>query len=1138
MINTTDNLTVHGDDVLQSAQAILQELAQKAMDTETVAGKANPELLVDKQARHRLALSIFLRHRKGQTLSYSELTTLYKLCLVPDKQLNLATPLYTKLTGEPTPQQKDVSGIRIPIRAMFVLLWEEGKVTLPHDFNLSGVWAKYPDLIDISENFIQEIAGLNPSNLYRSTRRFQYRVNWKSPEDIIFEELWEAAPAVVDKQRDIKKNSNKGSKRLDFSYLSWLHAFAKKYPKIVSPDQARLLEGYHSHLSASALNQSCAEKKKSYAQFAKFWGKIDASQSKSENLESRRSRYDSGLDGRKEKNKEKNEEKHAQLATQTLVLQDVLSPEEYANLRGLKRPTDEGYGWVEGYYNTLENPTIEENLISWIKVGNLHSDHIKDLATTTKRQETGYIHILMDYLGRYLPAWLSKHPESEIAFPTSIEDFHRSIFWHRTSKNTIFTKPKDNSELDLPLTLMQFYDLKRSIKTKAKFIYSVWRYFELAIANGQELLPNGEPLVGGIYKNPIHPVLDSPGSGPSGKSDKIPLPIDSMMMIEAYMLALDTIGVELQNKCLKGLLSFQETLDLKNSTWIDLGKYGISYSIKLWNPNNASDTLEIPLKKIINVYSWKNEKYKSSMSEIYAPWLSQLRMLTVALFSGLRLQNCQWLDIRNFDKHYDHSLRDSLSSCILYVNTDKNGNSRPVTLPYKVMDVLLQERHFQTKGYGKKYSGVYYENDANTAHKYKKIHPLFRSPWPGNGAPFSNTSYGVKWTLILRGFQELYNGFVQPENRHEFVEQSASGDWSAVHTPHALRATWITHRRIYAFLDYAIIGGQVGHAQRYTSAHYVVPTRQETMALVDSANKAVSAHAFAALTGRPPAPSSPDSALVKGWAQHREETMRDQHLISVIPAILDIDETGRDLIASDKNQRVKFLDFCICALDGACPKKLMDFTRTARTCGICPYAVFGIDHLPGLNAKIRDLANRVGHLKPRVQQVLKHQSNSSNAEIVYDELSLSSLELAGYRQVTQILETIWRDEKFPKGYIARHRDLANAVRHSVDMDDPKQRVLSMLLDMSQFPAVASEHYPLILEELARNPDFLKVLNQTVDEREPYIGQILSIMQGAGLSFGDIAAHALSHPSALSPQDRASMAMWIKAAKRTREVGPS
>lgn len=1123
MINITDSLTLHGHNVLTSAMEVMRELAQKSIDADHVTGKANPEYLTDMQARHRLALPIFLRRRKGRPLTEAELTTLYDLCLVPDKQLDLAIPLYERVTGEYTPLRKDVSGLRIPIRAMFVILWAKGKVTLPHNFNLSGVWAKYPDLIGFSEGFIHEIATSKTPSLQRCSRNFQYRVNWKQPEDIVFEELWEIAPAVVDKQREIKRKSNKSGSFNQFSYLTWIHRFAIEYPHIVSPDQARLLDSYHTHLGNSKIEKSCTEIRKSYADFVKYWGLISGSQSKSDNLKWRRSRYSFGLDGRKESNKKKIEKKLAE-QERKLEAQDILSPEEYAILPRRRRPTISNYEWVNSYYNNPNNPDIDAKLASWVTAGNLHLGHIEKLGLNTRRREVGHVHILMDYLGSYLPAWLSKHPDSEIQFPTYIEEFHRSIFWKRITKNVSKSDEAGGSVLELPLTLMQFYDLKRSAKSKSKFIFSIWRYFEVAIANGHVLMPNGEPLISSLYKNPVHQTLDSTGSGPAGKSDKVPLPIDSMLMVEAYMLALDAIGVELQNKCIRGIFSFQDTLDLKNSIWIDLEKYGIAYSIKLSNPHDASQNVEIPLKRIINAYSWKSEKYKSSDREVYAPWLSQLRMLTVALFSGLRLQNCQWLDIRSFDKYYDNSLRGSLSSCILYVNTDKNGNSRPVTLPYKVMDVLLQERHFQTKEYGKKYKGVYYQNDINSKNKYNKIHPLFRSPWLDNCAPFSDASYAQKWTLILQGFQEVYNSLVPPERRHEFVEPTANGQWSAVHTPHALRATWITHRRIYACLDYAIIGGQVGHAQGYTSAHYVVPTHQETLALIDSANRVVSEKAYAALTGQPPRPSSTDSALVKGWNHHREETIRDQHLVSVIPEILDTDETGLDMIASTKTQCVKFLDTCICALGGDCPQKLMAFTRKARTCGICPYAVYGIDHLPGLNAKVRDLANRAEHLKPRLQQILKTQPKSYNSEIVYEELSLCTLELAGYRQVVQILEKNWREENFPNGYIARHRDLSNSIRHSVDMNDPKQRVLSMLIDASQFPAFASEHYPLILDELARNPEFLQIPKQPVEKRDIYIGQILSIMGGADLSFKDISDYALSRPTALDLNNQALTAV--------------
>lgn len=662
---------------------------------------------------------------------------------------------------------------------------------------------------------------------------------------------------------------------------------------------------------------------------------------------------------------------------------------------------------------------------------------------------------------------------------------------------------------------MEFYDLKRSKKTKKKFINTIYSLFEMAILNGQEIMSDGLPLVDCIFRNPVNPTYDSEGSGPRGKSDKIPLPIDAMPLIEAYVLALDSIGVELQKKCLNGAFSWQEIQELKNEEWINLQKYGISYTIKLCNPGVISEVIEIPLDKVINAYSWKNDKYYSRAEYVYAPWLSELRMLAVALFSGLRLQNCQWLDVRDFEKYYDDSFRGSSSSCILFVNTDKNGKSRPVSLPYKVMDLLLLEKEFQAKEYRSEFKDVRYENDPEEGNKYGVIHPLFRSPWVESGTPFSDHSYSKKWVSILRGFQEIYNSFVPVDRRHEFVEPNESGGWLAVHTPHALRATWITHRRIYAGLDHAVIGEQVGHANEYTTAHYTVVTEAESIILIEASNKKVSQHGFAALMGRPVCPSSESSALVKGWWQNREDTIRDQHLTSLIPEILEIDETGLDLIAQTKSQKVKFLEFCLCSLNGECPRKLLDFTRKFQTCGICPYAVYGVDHLPGLNAKIRDLANQNDSLKIKYRKMLDLQPKSQAIQEVYRDLSLVALELAGYRQADQILQRNLHDEELSDGYIARHRDISNYLRHSVDMADPQQRIVSNLIDSSQYPAFSSEHYPLILEEMASNPEFTQVVNQNVDQREVYVAQVISIMRGTGMTFSEISKRALIRPSSLS-----------------------
>ncbi|WP_371351359.1 hypothetical protein, partial [Salmonella sp. M265] len=66
--------------------------------------------------------------------------------------------------------------------------------------------------------------------------------------------------------------------------------------------------------------------------------------------------------------------------------------------------------------------------------------------------------------------------------------------------------------------------------------------------------------------------------------------------------------------------------------------------------------------------------------------------------------------------------------------------------------------------------------------------------------------------------------------------------------------------------------------------------------------------------------------------------------------------------------------------------------------------MFGIDHLPGLNAKIRDLANRSEQLKNKLQRAHKLHPTSPDIEVIHEELSLCMLELAGYRQACQILE--------------------------------------------------------------------------------------------------------------------------------------
>lgn len=402
MINTSDLPILHGQDTLARAAEILQHLAQKASDDEVHFGKANPERVGNLQVRHRLSLPILLRLRKRRAFTEVELLTLYSLGITSDDQIDFAGALYADLAGKTALSTKDVSGLRIPIRAMFVQLWSEAKVTLPHTFTVSGVWAKYPDLMPLSEGFIYSVTTKITSR--RASRVFQYHVNWHSPRDVVFEELWDKAPSVIDLQISLN-SENKGRSTLSFSYLSWMHSFANMHPDVVTPEQARVLEAYHRHLSTSEVDASREELRKTYPEFLKYWASSSGEMSRAEIHRRRRDRYNAGIDGRKQRNSKKLENKRQLSDDNIKDALPLISAEKYAILPGRKSRSSHNYGWVKGYYNTSYNTEIEDNLERWVRVCELHLAHIKTkISIHSRKAEISYARLLLDYVGIYLPA--------------------------------------------------------------------------------------------------------------------------------------------------------------------------------------------------------------------------------------------------------------------------------------------------------------------------------------------------------------------------------------------------------------------------------------------------------------------------------------------------------------------------------------------------------------------------------------------------------------------------------------------------------------------------------------------------------------------------------------------------------------
>lgn len=579
--------------------------------------------------------------------------------------------------------------------------------------------------------------------------------------------------------------------------------------------------------------------------------------------------------------------------------------------------------------------------------------------------------------------------------------------------------------------------------------------------------------------------------------------MDSTIIAKAYIQAINNIGVELQNKILASELSPTTVDSIRGLEWIQLNDLGMSYTMKIQSSANSDDYLDIPLDKIANVYSWYKGKYTGLKLPTYVPWISTTRMLSIALYAGLRMQNCQWLDLRSFDRYLSEPDGVLLSSCMMFVNTDKNGKERPSVVSMEVMKNLQDEKEFQTKTYAVPTKPVFYENDADDPQEYGLIHALFRSPWTDSGMPFSDNTYTTVWPKILLGIEEIYNSIVPEDRHHTFVSCGTDGKLRAIHTPHALRATWITHMKIYGHLKVSIIQGQVAHENEYTTNYYVVPNSKELMEQVNIANSVVDSKAWQRLHGVTSSAALPTSAISREWCRNRDALAKNQNFISVTSAVIESEITGMELIATTANEPVAFYTNCVCVKNGVCPKQLISFTGRERVCGLCPIAIFGVDHLPGINCIMRGLAAKSEQLVQKLRHLKSSNTPPEEVEIIHHELTVSKLELASYYHISQLLNKHLESSKDNGGMISRLRDLNSYVKHEVNMNNPAQRVIAQVLDSSLFPQLAAEGYPHLIQKIAKSPELLQMALSDQNDRAMYTAQILTIMSTMGISLSEL-----------------------------------
>lgn len=1103
MINTSEKIILApGLDVNHEVHSALDVVcAASRIKSQNQAGSAVHSR--SPQIRNRFALFIIKERLNSLLVTPQILDDIYTLSVTRDDQSSRLKELYKSITGDNPVMVEDALGLRVPFRAMFVLLWSRGKLTLPYTFTTDGIYAKYPELLAATEGFVHSLANISTSCM-RASRVFQYRTDWHKPENIKFDELWAACPYISD-------CTNKDN--FDFCYLSWLTIFAAKHQKILSSDEVFYLEKYQQFLNAkSSLSISAHKFSTTFESFKAYYTVTPQEALAMTAKEREKARLPNTKEWRKDSSLMKKNAKDKSIAEE-LTKSDELSVEQKAIQTPTRNRSRDNFEWLTNlFYIGREHVDIESLSAYWVAAAMYYIVFLGTQNYSTKylRKKIDALYFLFDYLFCYLPWWFEHNPDTTLRFPTRPDEFERVIYWKTLITESDFEfdlfgvgQSHPIADISLPMPLTDYYELCHSRKTKATFIKDSHTFFELLSTDHKFIKHIGEQVVEGWFPNPVNLHLDRDGSGARGQSDKVLLPLDSTVIAKSYVEVLDAVGQAIQKQILSGHLYGERLQQIKKSEWINLSEIGIEQTIHIKNPDDDTETLSIPVTTVVNAYSWHPGIYGCAMSEVTMPWLSIVRMLNIALHAGLRLQNCQWLDVHTFDKLLAPPELRVFDSCILYVNTDKDGQDRPVVVPQSVMDSLIEERKFQLQVYQTPISPTFYENDEKDPKGYGEIFPLFRSPRNPHGLPFSDKAYSDKWTLMLLGIQNLYNSLVPTDRQHQFVTYNSDGKMLSVHTPHALRATWITHQRIYGHLHVSIAQRQVAHKNAYTTDYYTIPSIAESTQAIAESNYQVMRSAWSKLNHPLTNAYELKTSITTGWYVDREKLSQDQSFISVTSAMIEQVKTGMQIIATDNDPDVGFYSNCVCLRNGSCPKELIAFTGKSRVCGLCPIAAFGIDHLPAINCLIRKLAGESENLVIKLKGLKSSKACRAEIEAIHHELTVTKLELSSYWLINQTLKArLEQDDN--SGLITRMRDLKNYQAHEVDMNDPAQLVIAQLLDSQVFPQFSSPNYPYMIEKIAKNQDLLKVSIAQGAERDKYAGQVASIMKTMNLSIADIA----------------------------------
>lgn len=663
---------------------------------------------------------------------------------------------------------------------------------------------------------------------------------------------------------------------------------------------------------------------------------------------------------------------------------------------------------------------LREKTRYWIELQELY---IKKTKRENYKSIVIVLGILNLYLFFYLPNWYRHHPETNIPFPETPNSLVGSIFVSRLMA----------VDASMPATLIEFM---RARATRSKWTnHTEYGYLKQLEVFFGFLASNADSLEHcNTFRQPISKYDYPPVSGGIGTNKRsFPRRLFGVfvMYVEAVKSYIDIAVAKAANLEIDAEDLF--TLLKINAVVVDTQRPDV-HAIMGGSPIVVVGGENVPIRYLPYFPSadWYTLK-KGNVVKIPRP--HSINQILVALYTGLRHNHIQWLDVDTYDSLVEDEDSDYTR---LLVNTDK-VKKRPWApdVNFRVIEVLRSQKAWRDLVAEDSFSNLHFYND-NAQTTYPQFRPLF-SYDPHSGLPHSDYTYSQAWLLLLIGFQTWVNEHLIKGNDRplaicklvargvEFVDNEVVSkrkkyeNWpeqfcplriATETSPHSSRVSVVTN--FIHYLSPELIGKHITGQEIGTVAYYVRPSPEDLeQAAVHQAmeiqHRALRSHVenfFKEGDAKDPMSkaSSINSKLARSMQVDIGQTIVRYGCMSI--SVGEEAESGIDVLAEIGSSRVAYNTTEICPYNNVCPPHIIRQINGIGRCALCPAAVRSIDHLPAvIAAKKRNLELLSGIDKLMVER----ESSASYTDLELDEMEEKRQrigeELVGWQLCESVLET-------------------------------------------------------------------------------------------------------------------------------------